>query len=127
MQPLLIIIIMIILDHGNSKHVEITNLSAPSSVVTLPPISSATSSDMFEPDVTTRQKIYAQGGRSEYLRTRHRRRPESRYAFPLVSSWEYGWRLGDVISTEDVRNPTHGRCRIISDTFYRSNGLPQLG
>jgi len=98
-----------------------------SAVVTLPPIASTTVPDMFEPDQMTRKKIYSQGGRSAYLRTRHRRRPESRYAVPVVSSWEYGWRLGDVIATEDLRNPPHGRCRIIADTFYRSNGLPQLG
>lgn len=112
-------------DH--SKHVDVANPSSTATVVALPPIASPAVSDMIEPDVTTRQKIYSQGGRSDYLRTRHRRRPESRYAFPVVSSWEYGWRLGDVIPTDAMHNPAHGRCRIISDTFYRSNGLPQLG
>ncbi|KAJ0049966.1 hypothetical protein NL108_014295, partial [Boleophthalmus pectinirostris] len=46
----------------------------------------------------TRQSLYQdsshQGrGRSQYLRRRGQMLPEQKFDFPLVSSWEYGWRL----------------------------------
>jgi hypothetical protein len=104
-----------------------------SSVPVLPPINNTTSTalttcdlpEMIKADKDTFGQLYTgstREARMRYLRTRHRRRPESRFTFPLVSSWEYGWRLGDVIKTEDLHNPAHGRSRIIADTFYRNNG-----
>uniref|UniRef100_A0A3P9KPT0 Sperm microtubule inner protein 1 C-terminal domain-containing protein n=1 Tax=Oryzias latipes TaxID=8090 RepID=A0A3P9KPT0_ORYLA len=35
-------------------------------------------------------------GRSLYLQRRGHIRPEEKFDFPLLSSWEYGWRLGKV-------------------------------
>ena len=68
-------------------------------------------------------------GRYQYLCKRYDTIPENKYAFPLLSSWEYGWRLGDVVKKEDIQKPMHGRTRIVNDTFYTRNGVgisPQL-
>ncbi|KAK7499479.1 hypothetical protein BaRGS_00009131 [Batillaria attramentaria] len=65
-------------------------------------------------------------GRHQYLRRRYDTIPENKFTFPMVSSWEYGWRLGDVIKKEDIKKPTHGRTRVVEDTFYTRNGIPQL-
>lgn len=104
--------------------------------VVLPPISSSSNgpadsvgilsnqSDMIRPDSRTTSLLYSgstREARQRYLRTRQRRRPESRFTFPVVSSWEYGWKLDDVVKIEQLRNPVHGRNRIIADTFYRPN------
>lgn len=35
-------------------------------------------------------------GRSQYLTRRMQKMPEERFECPLLSSWEYGWRLGNV-------------------------------
>lgn len=37
-------------------------------------------------------------GRSQYLKRRMQKMPEERFVYPLLSSWEYGWRLGNEIS-----------------------------
>lgn len=34
-------------------------------------------------------------GRHLYLRRRVQKGPEEKFDFPLLSSWEYGWRLGE--------------------------------
>jgi len=95
--------------------------SKPRESITLPPIG-----DMNEVDKYTRSKIYdgkgADGkGRRTYLNLRNNVRPETKYNYPILSSWEYGWRLGDVIKIEDLKNPEFGRSRIVADTFYRNN------
>jgi len=116
------------------------NTAAPesrnSTAVVLPPISSSSNGpvdsvgilsnqpDMIRPDSRTTSILYSgstREGRQRYLRARQRRRPESRFTFPVVSSWEYGWKLDDVVKIEHLRNPVHGRSRIIADTFYRPN------
>lgn len=33
-------------------------------------------------------------GRSQYLNRRMQKMPEERFEYPILSSWEYGWRLG---------------------------------
>ncbi|XP_045386417.1 uncharacterized protein LOC123623387 [Lemur catta] len=33
-------------------------------------------------------------GRALYLRERHRQKPEEKFRYPIVSSWEYGWHVG---------------------------------
>ena len=63
-------------------------------------------------------------GRHQYLSSRYERNPEDKFSFPLLSSWEYGWRLGDVIKKDDIRKPKHGRTRIVADTFYTRTGIP---
>ncbi|KAJ1109983.1 hypothetical protein NDU88_007339 [Pleurodeles waltl] len=60
-------------------------------------------------------------GRSMYLQRRNLESPEAKFQHPLLSSWEYGWRLGDVV--KDARNPIHGRSAIVKDTFYVRNGI----
>jgi len=82
--------------------------------------------DMRPVDWTTSSRIYEGSsregkGRSGYLKTRHSLRPEVKYQYPIVSSWEYGWRLGDVIKVDELKNPEFGRSRIVAETFYRNN------
>lgn len=44
----------------------------------------------------TDQSVFLQGkGRRLYLQRRGQKRPEEKFDFPLLSSWEYGWRLGE--------------------------------
>uniref|UniRef100_A0AAV2MLK1 Sperm microtubule inner protein 1 C-terminal domain-containing protein n=1 Tax=Knipowitschia caucasica TaxID=637954 RepID=A0AAV2MLK1_KNICA len=73
-----------------------------------------------------RQSLYQdsshQGrGRSLYLRRRGQMLPEQKFDFPLVSSWEYGWRLGDF--TLDYKTPTRARSSVVKSTFYARNGV----
>ncbi|XP_052779594.1 protein ATP6V1FNB-like [Mya arenaria] len=63
-------------------------------------------------------------GRYQYLHARNEKNPEDKFAFPLLSSWEYGWRLGDVIKKEEIKKPANGRTRIVADTFYTRTGIP---
>ena len=50
--------------------------------------------------------------------------PEQRYQVPLTTSFEYGWRIGDVID-EPVK-PQHARAKLVRDTFYARNGVTTL-
>ncbi|KAG7226658.1 hypothetical protein INR49_001828 [Caranx melampygus] len=74
----------------------------------------------------TRETLYQdsshQGkGRSLYLHRRGQMRPEEKFDFPLLSSWEYGWRLGDY--TLDYRTPSRARSSVVKNTFYARNGV----
>jgi len=60
-------------------------------------------------------------GRYAYLQIRKLKKPEMKYDFPITSSWEYGWRLDDVV--KEFRAPSFGRSRIVKDSFYRTNGI----
>ncbi|XP_063794899.1 protein SPMIP1 [Pseudophryne corroboree] len=60
-------------------------------------------------------------GRSLYLKKRKQFGPEEKYLYPLLSSWDYGWRLDDVV--KEFKAPNHGRSRIVKDTFYTRNGI----
>ncbi|XP_056384251.1 protein ATP6V1FNB-like [Hyla sarda] len=60
-------------------------------------------------------------GRSLYLKVRKESGPEEKYPHPVLSSWDYGWRLGDVMT--DFKSPIHGRSRIVKETFYSRNGI----
>ncbi|RVE72505.1 hypothetical protein OJAV_G00038740 [Oryzias javanicus] len=60
-------------------------------------------------------------GRSLHLQRRGPFRPEEKFNFPLLSSWEYGWRLGDY--TLDYRTPSHARSAVVEKTFYSKNGV----
>lgn len=62
-------------------------------------------------------------GRYAYLQKRNQKNPEEKFEFPITSSWEYGWRLGDTITIDDMKTPKHGRTRIVKDSFYRPNGI----
>ncbi|XP_030634139.1 protein ATP6V1FNB [Chanos chanos] len=74
----------------------------------------------------TKQALY-QGfskegkGRRLYLHKRDQKGPEEKYDYPLLSSWEYGWRLGDY--EHDYKSPSNGRSQIVKSTFYARNGI----
>ena len=87
--------------------------------------------DMLNPGPRTRELLYdgftKEGrGRYQYLQARYQCIPEEKYHFPLLSSWEYGWRLGDVIRVDEASKPAQGRTRIVADTFYTRTGIPTL-
>ncbi|XP_033746572.1 protein ATP6V1FNB-like [Pecten maximus] len=63
-------------------------------------------------------------GRYQYLCDRYKESPEDKFQFPLLSSWEYGWRLGDVVKKSEIKKPPFGRTRIVADTFYTRTGIP---
>ncbi|KAK2821543.1 hypothetical protein Q7C36_020886 [Tachysurus vachellii] len=60
-------------------------------------------------------------GRSQYLKRRMEKMPEERFEYPLLSSWEYGWRLGDY--WHDYKSPLKGRSAVVRSTFYARNGV----
>jgi hypothetical protein len=62
-----------------------------------------------------------QKGRYQYLKQRKSENPENKYEFPILSSWEYGWRLNDV--TKNFKTPANGRSKIVEESFYRRNGV----
>ncbi|KAL1265076.1 hypothetical protein QQF64_003103 [Cirrhinus molitorella] len=45
-------------------------------------------------------------GRGLYLRKRAQKGPEEKFDYPILSSFDYGWRLGDYES--DCKTPTMG-------------------
>lgn len=63
-------------------------------------------------------------GRRQYLDLRNGLSPEKKFFFPFLSSWEYGWKQGEVVKKEEIKKPTYGRKRIVDDTFYTRNGIP---
>ncbi|XP_052425396.1 protein ATP6V1FNB [Carassius gibelio] len=60
-------------------------------------------------------------GRSLYLKKRAQKGPEEKFDYPILSSWDYGWRLGDY--EVDSKTPVHGRSGIVKSTFYARNGI----
>ncbi|XP_041835824.1 uncharacterized protein LOC121636396 [Melanotaenia boesemani] len=60
-------------------------------------------------------------GRSLYLKRRGHIVPEEKFDFPLLSSWEYGWRLGDF--NLNYRTPSFARLSVVKSTFYSRNGV----
>ncbi|XP_053075148.1 protein ATP6V1FNB [Acinonyx jubatus] len=62
-------------------------------------------------------------GRALYLRERHRQKPEEKFLYPILSSWEYGWHMGDTGAMKDTRAPTYARRQPITKTFYIKSGV----
>ncbi|XP_037654912.1 protein ATP6V1FNB [Choloepus didactylus] len=60
-------------------------------------------------------------GRARYLRERKRQQPREKYRYPILSSWEYGWHVGDAV--KDAKAPTYGRAKPITETFYIKSGI----
>uniref|UniRef100_A0A672YHE4 Sperm microtubule inner protein 1 C-terminal domain-containing protein n=1 Tax=Sphaeramia orbicularis TaxID=375764 RepID=A0A672YHE4_9TELE len=60
-------------------------------------------------------------GRSQYLWRRGQMKPEEKFDFPLLTSWEYGWRLDNY--TLDYRTPCCARSSVVKNTFYARNGV----
>ncbi|XP_075880924.1 uncharacterized protein LOC142887293 [Nelusetta ayraudi] len=74
----------------------------------------------------TRKALYQDSshqvkGRRLYLQRRGERRPEEKFDFPLLSSWEYGWRLGDY--PLDYKTPCCAKSSVVKNTFYARNGV----
>ncbi|XP_012773924.1 protein SPMIP1 [Maylandia zebra] len=74
----------------------------------------------------TREALYQDSshhgkGRTLYLHRRGHIKPEEKFNFPLLSSWDYGWRLGDY--TLDYRTPSSARSSLVKNTFYAKNGV----
>lgn len=87
------------------------------------------SAEMRPVSEQTKSKLYdgftKEGkGRYQYLADRYNENPENKFRFPLLSSWDYGWRLSDVIKKEDIKKPPYGRTKIVADTFYTRTGIP---
>ena len=62
-------------------------------------------------------------GKYQYLDERKRIIPEKKYSFPILSSWKYGWKLGE---EKPSGRPNNARTKLITDTFYTRNGVPTL-
>lgn len=60
-------------------------------------------------------------GRYKYLNIRKEIPPENRFQYPITSTMEYGWKLGD--SGQQFKAPTHARGKIVEESFYRRNGV----
>uniref|UniRef100_K7E3S0 Uncharacterized LOC103099791 n=1 Tax=Monodelphis domestica TaxID=13616 RepID=K7E3S0_MONDO len=60
-------------------------------------------------------------GRLLYLRERWQQKPEDKFRFPVLSSWDYGWCIGDAM--KEAKVPVHARSGLIRDTFYFRNGI----
>ncbi|CAH7349071.1 Gm45521 [Phodopus roborovskii] len=60
-------------------------------------------------------------GRTLYLKERNRLIPEEKYKYPIVSSWEYGWHVGDAMKDSNI--PAHARTHSIANTFYTKKGI----
>jgi hypothetical protein len=60
-------------------------------------------------------------GRSQYLKIRKGENPEDKYEYPILSSYEYGWKLKEVAPA--YKTPINGRTKIVEDSFYRRNGV----
>ncbi|KAM9095204.1 protein ATP6V1FNB [Sarcophilus harrisii] len=68
------------------------------------------------------QGISGEGqGRRLYLQTRWQQKPEDKFRYPVLSSWDYGWAIGDAM--KNAKAPVHARSRLIRDTFYFRNGV----
>ena len=63
-------------------------------------------------------------GRRQYLKARVKEIPESKYLFPLCSSWDYGWQLKENLSDNCFKKPEHGRRATMTSDFYTRNQLP---
>ncbi|PVD24769.1 hypothetical protein C0Q70_15255 [Pomacea canaliculata] len=62
-------------------------------------------------------------GRYKYLKLRYEDIPETKFQFPVISSWEYGWHQAQEIKKEDIKKPENGRTANIQNSFYTRNGV----
>jgi len=63
-------------------------------------------------------------GRHQYLRHRHQLSPEAKFTFPMLSSWEYGWKIREEMPAYGRSN--NARTAIVNDSFYARNGVATL-
>lgn len=87
--------------------------------------------DMYPVPSRVRNKLYdgftkEEKGRYRYLNLRKLTAPETRFRLPVVTSWDYGWRLRDSIKPGEVKFSKFARTRLVQDTFYTRNYVPSL-
>lgn len=85
--------------------------------------------EMWSPDSQIKSRLYdgisrEEKGRYQYLRERHDTIPERKFAFPLCSSWDYGWKVGDEMG--QYQRPKYARTAKVKESFYTCNGIPTL-
>lgn len=104
------------------------------SITAISPVSSQGSKlnfDMKPAESKVKIKLYdgfsKEGkGRYQYLLERYNKKPESKFQFPVLSSWDYGWKIGHLTSRGNVQKSQYARTRIVADTFYTRNGIPGI-
>ena len=86
------------------------------------------SEEMWKPATKAKECLYdgftKEGkGRHQYLKGRNEVIPEKKYSFPVLSSWDYGWKIDEAFN---LQRPKHARTRLIQDRFYTRNRIPTL-
>nr|XP_033782570.1 protein ATP6V1FNB [Geotrypetes seraphini] len=82
--------------------------------------------DMRPPSAQSLKLLY-QGldkdgsGRQQYLERRKLKGPEDKFQYRIISSWDYGWRIGEAM--KEFKSPAYGRSAIVKSTFYKKNGI----
>ncbi|XP_073773228.1 protein SPMIP1 isoform X2 [Danio rerio] len=97
-----------------AAHAQIQVRRSLSEAPLMRPVSPQTSGALYQ-GISTEGK-----GRLLYLRKRAQKGPEEKFDYPILSSWEYGWRLGDFET--DCRTPANGRSGVVKSAFYARNG-----
>ena len=87
--------------------------------------------DMYPVPTRVRTTLYdgftkEEKGRYRYLNLRKLTAPEKRFRLPVVTSWDYGWRLKDSIKPGELKFSKHARTRLVQDTFYTRGYIPSL-
>lgn len=87
-----------------------------------------TTEEMRPPPAAVKEALYEgftkeEKGRYRYLNSRKETIPETKYHFPITSSWVYGWKLDDEFK---LHRPEHARTRLIQDSFFTRNNVPTL-
>lgn len=82
--------------------------------------------DMRKPDEKYQKLLFdgftkEEKGRYQYLKARKAENPEDKYDYPLVTSFDYGWKLDEVATA--YKTPANGRTKIVEDTFHTRNGI----
>jgi hypothetical protein len=86
--------------------------------------------EMFAPNSKTKEKLYdgfskEEKGRYQYLKDRKDITPEKKYSYPILSSWDYGWKLDETDKILADRS-RFTRTRIVKDSFYTRNKVATL-
>ena len=88
-----------------------------------------TTEEMYPVPDVEKQPLYEgfsreRRGRYQYLRNRHQLSPDTKFTFPVISSWEYGWKINDEMPA--YGRPRNARTSMIKDSLYARNGVPTL-
>lgn len=83
-------------------------------------------SDMRKPNEDVTKLLYdgftkEEKGRYQYMKARKAENPEDKYDYPMLTSFDYGWRLNEVQTA--YKTPANGRTKIVEDTFHSRNGV----